>query len=229
MMTEKQRLLNLLHENKISADDFKILLAALDKKPSGFAKMVLFLINPFQKITGWPALLLGIMIAVVMSYVCWQEKFYIFSILDIARNTAVPHPKVAFTFWLLLYQNAVNIGVLALVYILMAKLFRQKNVRIIDFFGMVAVARLPSLIVMVGVILVLKFMPTLQFLAIRPNLITSIYSLFVNVVILWQLAIYFYALKEASGLTGNKLIFAAFSSLILGTILTEQLTMFFVY
>ena len=164
-----------------------------------------------------------------MSYVCYHEGFYIFDSLDIARKNSVPSPHVAFSFWLLLYQSAVAITVLSITYYLIAKLFRQKNLRIIDFFGMVALARLPLLIAMGAVTLMLKVKPNLQYLALHPNIFTSLYNLFITTLILWQLAILFYALKEASGLSGNKLIIAAIVSLIIMSAVTEPLTMLFVY
>ena len=219
----------MLHNNKISEQDFKVLSAAIEQRKSRFGRVILFLMNPFQKITGWPALAYGVVITLLMISICWYEKFYIFSILDVARANAVSHPKVALTFWLLLYQSAVNIGVLGALYFIGAKFFRQKNLRIVDFVGMVALARFPLLIAMFFSMLMLKIKPHMHYLAIHPGAITSIYTLLMMAIILWQLTMYFYALKEASGLNKNKLIIVASFSIIIATVLTEQLTMIFVY
>ena len=62
MKNDKERLMGMLNENKISQDDYNTLLVALEKK-SFFLKLQSSLwLNPFQKIAGFKALIMGMMI-----------------------------------------------------------------------------------------------------------------------------------------------------------------------
>ena len=69
MNTEKTRLENMLRDNKISREDYDILASALKRK-SFFTKMQSsLLLNPFQKIAGLNALVLGMIILFMTSYI----------------------------------------------------------------------------------------------------------------------------------------------------------------
>lgn len=226
-MNEKQRLLTMLHDGKISETDFKILSDALDKKPSGISAVILFLINPFQKIAGIYALLIGLAIILIFSFICVYERFYVFGIMNVART--VQDAKIPISFTLLVYQNVVSCLIISLLFIIMAKLFRKKNLRLLDFFSMVAVARVPFLIQLSTYMLMQWIAPSFVPSFIHPTLAGSIYFLLMYVTVLWQYAMYFYALKEASGLTGNKWIYAACISIVLASVLIEKITMLPVY
>ena len=79
MNTEKTRLERMLRENKISQDEHKILLKSLKRK-SFFTKLQSsFWLNPFQKIAGFRALIIGMLVLVVTSYVGIKAKLYYFN------------------------------------------------------------------------------------------------------------------------------------------------------
>ncbi|MSP53231.1 MAG: hypothetical protein EXR81_03140 [Gammaproteobacteria bacterium] len=228
-MDDKQRLINLRNAHKISEEDFKVLSTALNNKSAGLSSVISFLINPFQKITGMSALLPGVIILLLSSYVCWYTNFYVIDIFDIAQRKSVPHPNVPYTFWLLIYQNAISWLTLSILYIVVAKLFQKKHLRITDFIGMVGLARLPFLFLMLLLLGIDFFQANYIPSFFYQTWLTALFQLFIYLLLFWQLALYFYALKEASGLTKNKLIFATIISLLIAFPLLRILTMIFVY
>ena len=76
MASEKERLLNMLKENKITESDYQLLSESINKKPSRLNTVFSLIINPFQKIAGLYALIAGLMIIAFMSYVGMVGKFY---------------------------------------------------------------------------------------------------------------------------------------------------------
>lgn len=143
----------------------------------------------------------------------------------------IPNIKAPYTFLLLVYQNVITCLTLSVSYILFAKIFQQKRLRIIDFFGTVVFSRLPFLIYLMFLLLVQVAIP--DFIAnpmahFHPSWIVAIASLVNILLALWQIAIYFYALKESSGLTGNKLWISAIGSFVIATAISAKPTMFFV-
>ncbi len=149
MTKEKERLRDMLKENKISEDDYKILSASLDKKPSFAEMMFSTLINPFQRIAGFYSLGAGLVVIFCMSYLGVVAKVYFPGILDCLNSSIVKNPKIPLSFFLLVYQNLVSWIVLTVLFIIAAKIFQQKRMRTIDFFGTVALSRFPFLILVV--------------------------------------------------------------------------------
>lgn len=228
---EKQRLLAMLNEDKISENDFKILSAALAKKTSAISRLISVVINPFQKIAGIQALLLGIIILFVMSYAGLQAKIYYTGIMSMTSIANIPTPKGSYSFLLLIYQNFVCCLSLSLAYVVCALVFRQKRLRLIDFIGTVAVSRMPFLVMTLYLIIIQAITPDFAastvvqlhspWLSATTNLLSMLFAA-------WQLAIYFYALKESSGLTGNKLWISAIVSFVVAAAVSGELTMIFI-
>ena len=66
--TNKQRLLALFQEKKISAEELQTLLNSIETRSSYFYKFYLFCINPFQKMAGFQSFFIGLLLLVVMAY-----------------------------------------------------------------------------------------------------------------------------------------------------------------
>lgn len=229
-MTEKQRLLAMLHDNKITEEDFKILSAALDNKPSRLMSIFHFLINPFQKIAGIRALFIGITLVLLVSYVGFRANIYFVNILSYDPASWFSHPKTPYTYLFLLYQNTVCVLSLSLSYLLFAKIFKQKRLRVLDFFSTVTLAQLPYLIGLILFLWLTTFDPaaaskSAQF---HPNLLSSLQSALNSITSVWLITVWFYALKESSGLSGNKLWISFIGSLVLAATLSTVLNMIFV-
>jgi len=234
MTKEKERLLSMLKENKISEDDYKILSASLDKKTSSFVlQLFSLLINPFQRIAGLYSLLAGLVILFSMSYLGVIAKVYFPGILDCLNSSIVSNPKIPLNFFLLAYQNIVSWFVLSILFIIAAKICHQKRMRIIDFFGTVALARFPFLVLVVFLSIVRVLNPSFMDIdlthgfQIQKSFMTPMFGTVVVICAIWQITTYFYALKESSGLSGKKLWISFISAIILGEMLSSTLTVFF--
>ncbi|MGD9591237.1 MAG: hypothetical protein AB7V32_01800 [Candidatus Berkiella sp.] len=230
MITENDRLLSLLKENKITQDEYKLLSKALDK-PSNLRVFLSLLINPYQKIAGLWAFLLGIGIIIAISYLGTIGKIYFPGLLGILNASMIKNPKISTDFMFLLFQNTVIWAVLTGLFIITAKILALKGVRIIDFMGTVALSRFPYLI-LTGFLAIMRtvnprFMDVgmEQGLQLKPSMLAILFSSVVIICAIWHIATYLYALKESSGLSGKKLWISFIACILIGEIMTNFITM----
>ena len=221
MNTEKARLDKMLVEKKISQEDYLILTNALKRK-SFFAKMhSSFWLNPFQKIAGFKALVIGMVILVLTCYLGVKAGLYYFGPVSVINASALAKQNIHHLFLFLLYQNVVIWLVLAVSFMIAAKILQKNKIRIIDFLGTVALARFPTLLITICIYLIRVFYPsTLEVdmskgLPIHANLIQYLVSLIISTLVVWQAFTYFYAFKESSGLLGKKLLWGFLGVIIL--------------
>lgn len=233
MNKEQERLILMVKENKISEEEYKLLSSAIDKKQLRLRGLFYLLVNPFQKIAGVYALLSGVMVIFLMSYLGSIGKFYSVGIVGCLNAAVIKNPNIQPTFPLLLYQNIVIWLVMTFIFIMFAKLFQQKRLRIIDFFGTVALSRFPFLILLVILIIMRITNPSLmnidltKGLQFHPSVSMSLFSALIVVCFIWEIITYFYALAESSGLIGKKLWISFIAALILGETIAAPLTMIF--
>lgn len=184
------------------------------------------LYNPFEKIGGFYALLLGILIILLMNFFASLINTHFPGIVDynlapIDLNNNSKEIKISYLF--LLYETLVSWIVLSSLYFAFAKIFKQKNLRAIDFFGSVAFSRYPYLIQAALTNVVFLIDPT-----IRRSGHISVMSLVNDALILscffWQMLTYFFALQVSSGLVGKKLWISFMGSIAIGEIVTALLT-----
>ena len=233
MSKEKEHLMSMLKENKISEDDYNLLMGALQKKTFFEKISSSLLLNPFQKVAGFHALVDGIIILLCMSYLGTIAEVYFPGVLSVLNASVVANQKIENNFFLLAYQNLVACSVLAGSFLFAAIIFKQKGLRLVDFLGTVLMARFPLLILTVFLSAIRLVNP--RFLAIdlskgvslHPSLIMSVFSATVICLFIWQITTYFYALKESSGLTGKKLMLSFIVSLILSELIASPLTTIF--
>lgn len=230
MSKEKERLIRMLHENKISEEDYKLLSAALDKKSSLASQLFSIFINPFQKVAGLYALIIGLVFIVSISYLGVIAEVYFPGILDCLNSSVVKNPKAPLNFFLLFYQNIISWLVLSILFIIFAKIFQKKNIRIIDFFGTVALSRFPY-VILTGFLSIVRVMnPSFMNIditkgySLHPSIMMSVFGFMVIACMIWQVITYFYALKESSGLMGKKLWVGFIASLLLGEVIALPLT-----
>ncbi|MFA6302902.1 MAG: hypothetical protein WC627_07190 [Legionella sp.] len=233
MNTEKTRLDTMLRDKKISQDEYQILAAALKRK-SFFAKMESsLLLNPFQKIAGFKALMFGMIILLLTSYLGVKAGLYYLGPLSAINVLAVTKQSIGQPFLLLLFQNTVCWLAVAIVFMIVAKILQKKKVRLIDFLGTVALARFPMLFITLYTYFVRTFYPSMldidlsKGLPIHASMSQYLFSICVTVLMVWQIVTYFYAFKESSGLLGKKLWWAFLGSLVLVQFLSEPITTLF--
>lgn len=230
MTTEKDRLDEMLQNNKITKSEYHLLLSALNKKNS-FYVVFSFLVNPFQRIAGVYSLVIGLITLLAMSGLGLIAKVYFPGLITILNASAVKEPKVPLNFYLLLYQNAICWIVLTIIFIVIAKILQQKRIRIIDFIGTVALARFPFLI-LTGILCIIRLLyPSFleidltKGVLVEPSVSLSAFFVVMITFVIWQITTYFNAFKESSGLIGKKLWIGFIIALILGEVTTNYLTM----
>ena len=234
MNKEQERLLTMRKENKISECDYQMLSNALNKK-SIFADIEnSMLINPFQKIAGFKALILGLTLMLIMSILgvygnIYYDGVFGYFVAESLKTTITPG------FTLLLYQNIVACLSITVIFLAVAIFFRQKNIRIIDFFGTVALSRYPILISLLFTMLE-KYLKPENFIQdvskgieLHISIIGIIGHFVFFICLIWQIMTYFSALKEASGLQGKKLWTGFIIAIILSDVIAGILTRFFFY
>lgn len=124
MIKEQNRLLVMLKENKISEADYLLISAALNKK-SVFTNIEnSLLINPFQKIAGFRALLLGLLLMITMSLLGVVVNIYFDGSLGFFFPMGLK-AAIKPNFFLLLYQNAAAVFITASLFMATALLFRK--------------------------------------------------------------------------------------------------------
>ncbi|MBN9289036.1 MAG: hypothetical protein BGO43_01675 [Gammaproteobacteria bacterium 39-13] len=233
MASENERLATLLKENKITQDEYKLLYKALEK-PSSVRFVLTLLINPYQKIAGLWAFVIGIGIILIISYLGSIAKIYFPGLLGILNASMIKSPKMGTDFLFLLYQNTVIWAVLTGLFILAAKFLQQKGVRIIDFMGTVALSRFPYLILTGFLALMRTVNPRFmdvgmeQGLQLKPSILAVIFSSVVIICAVWHIVTYLYALKESSGLSGKKLWISFIACILIGEIIANFITMMLV-
>ena len=233
MSRDKAHLMSMLKDDKITQDDYNLLLAALNKKSFIERMSGAFLINPFQKIAGVKALFTGGIVMLMMSYLGVIANVYFIGALSLLNGVVVINQPIKINFFLLAYQNLVACLVLSGMFIIAAKILQPKKVRIIDFIGTVALARFPLLIltILMGVLRFFKVafidIDLNKGIPLHPSLTMSLFSAACLGLIAWQIAAYFYAFKESSGLSGKKLWFGFLVSLVLGELIASPLTTIF--
>ncbi|HLX54917.1 MAG TPA: hypothetical protein VKR58_13310, partial [Aquella sp.] len=82
MNNEKQRILNLFKEGKITSTEFRLLNDALDNKNSFISRIYGFMVDPFPRISGKLAFLLTIVFTFGQSILAWYCQFHFQGLFD---------------------------------------------------------------------------------------------------------------------------------------------------
>lgn len=234
MKNDKERLMGMLAENKISEEDYNTLLMALKKKSFSSRIESSLWLNPFQKIAGFKALLLGIIVLLVMSYTGALGGLYFLGPLTTINASIVVKQSQHIGFLLLAYQNTVSCLILTTLFFITAKILTKKKLRIIDFLGTVTLSRFPLALFTVITSIVRMVDPTSLDIDMSKGLPLHTFTmgLFIlsvigMVIIVWQIITYFYAMKESSGLVGKKLWLGFIVSLVTAELIALPLTTWF--
>ncbi len=234
MKKDVEKLTDLLNEGKISEGDFKLLSSALVNHKSGIQSLLSLTINPFQKIAGTSALLIGLIVIFMMSYLGVIAKVYFPGVIDCLNSAVVKNPRIPLSFSVLLYQNIICWFVLSILFFIGAKIFQGKKIRSIDFFGTVAFARFPFLLLTVLISIIQIVNPSFMNIDITKGIPSHmsfgmiLFSLFAVGFGVWQITTYFFALKVSSGLTGRKLWMIFITAIVLGEAISWPLNNIFI-
>jgi hypothetical protein len=234
MKKELARLANMLRDHKISVEDYQLLTEALNKKSVFDSIENNMLINPFQKIGGLKALSWGIVLMLLMSLLGAHANIFYDGVLGYLMPIGIK-TKLTPNFYLLLYQNSIACLTVTLMYFISAKILKAKQIRFIDFIGMVMLSRYPILISVAFTYLedlvrpdLLQFDPSQGF-ELKFSLFGVMSAMIFMFCSMWQIATYFFALKESSGLTGRKLWLSFILTMSLGEVIAMVGTRLFLY
>ena len=233
MTNEKARLEKMLRDNKISQQDYEILASALKRKTIFNKIHSTFLLNPFQKIAGIKALVLGLITLLLTSFFGVKAQVYYLSSMVTLNATALAKQTISHPFAFLLYQNVACWFVLATLLMIAAKILQKNKIRIIDFFGTVALARFPTLIITLYVMIGRAIAPNLwnidmsKGFPLHFSASQYLVSIPASIIAIWQAVIYFYAYKESSGLTGKKLWLSFLGTMVIAECIAQPVTTFF--
>jgi hypothetical protein len=232
MNKEQKRLLTLLEQHKISYDEYIILQSALNPKHNKFFLILKFLLNPFQTIMEFKAIIVGLLIILSLSFVAWKLNIRFSGIIGIEYVSANKYQHFK---QFGMFQNFIElicIWLLAsLLFILTSKILGAKFCRIIDFFAVTAIPKFTYLVLLTTFLYLKLSAPDLFIksdlkLEATNQFIDLFMTIFFLSTIVWQLVLYFNGYKEASGLTGGKLwvgfiVSIGFSEIILFVLLKD--------
>lgn len=230
MLKEAKILNSMRDKNKITAEEYNLLLQAIKDKSYSTSPLY-WLINPFQRVAGIKALWIGIAILFLISAMGVIANVYFVGFFGCMAASNFPNTKIPPNFLLLLYQNLVSCSLLAVLYFVTAKFLHQKKIRVIDFFGTVLLSRFPMLFftAIVAIITVVNTNATHYNVAgaadFRPTILSTVQNASFLLATVWQIITYFFALKESSGLVGNRLWLSFIFIILLGNIAGEQLSL----
>lgn len=216
---EQLRIDNLLSTGKITEEDHKILMAALGNQKGIVSRVMPFLINPFESISSGTALLVGVALAIAMSFLGSKIGVYFPGALDLQ---IAQEGKRFYTFSELLFQNTVAVLTVAGVFFGGALILKQRNLRLVDFLGFVALSRLPYALFILVLFLLGPIFPGLlprTTDATKGGGIVALAVLSITALV-WQMILMFSAQKDASGLKG-KLLWISF---VFGLVVAEAIS-----
>lgn len=233
MNNEKNRLDKMLNEHKISQEDYRVLSKALQRKVFYTTMQSQFWLNPFQKIAGFKALIIGMMILLMTSYFGVIAKVYFLGPIGIINASALAKQTNATGFLFLTYQNIVSWLILSVLFIVTAKILQKQKLRIVDFLGTVIFAQYPTLFNVMFISVSRFISPSLwnvdmsKGMPVHASIGQYVNGAIVSVFMVWQIITYFYAFKESSGLLEKKLWIGFLVSLIVSGFIASPLTTMF--
>ncbi len=177
--------------------------------------------NPFSRIAGWQAFLLGLFITILSGVIAKFGNLLFDGVIDMHfydRDITFSH---------VFYVLAIDLVSLFVIMILGAFIL-TRNFRIIDIIGTMTLARTPFLFS--SIIALFVNQPNTEELLKRPMIMFSypmflVFGLITIPVMVWFIALMYNAFKVSTGTKGGKLIVIFVSALIIAEIISKVLIM----
>ena len=177
------------------------------------------LVNPFSRIAGWKAFVLGFIIVLLTVLVGYFSNVYFPGALDIKLITGLSL-ELAFLYCF--------IGIISIILIMfIASLVFAKGTRIQDIIGTVTLSRFPYLLIAIaGIIVNENSIDTFAKYLINREYVFNIgeytglivFLILTMPVIIWQIALLYNAFRVSTGLKGTKCIIV-----FIGTVLVAEI------
>ena len=165
-----------------------------------------WLINPFERIAGWRALVIGLCFMSLIALLGKVNHLFFGRILYI---TLYPH-----TFYEAFYAQIITWGVLFIVMWFTGKMFSKSKVRVIDVAGTMALSRVPLLLI--ALFGFLPFFP--KDVSDLPRLI--IFGLMCVIPLIWMVALMYNAYSVSCNLKGLRGILSFIGALFVADLLS---------
>lgn len=177
--------------------------------------------NPFTRIAGWQAFLLGLLIAIISGVIAKFGNLLFDGVIDIHFYDK------DLTFSRTFYVLAITLVSLFVIMILGAFIL-TRNFRIIDIIGTMTLARIPFLLS--SIIALFVNQPNTEELLKNPLIILSypmflVFGLITIPLMIWFIALMYNAFKVSTGTKGGKLIVVFVGALIVAEIISKVLIM----
>lgn len=167
-----------------------------------------FVLNPFQRIAGWRALLVGVAVMALTAVFGKLNHIAFDGVLDVHPWT-VPNSSMAFAI------QAVNFLVLFLTMWLSGVCFSKSKLRAVDIAGTMALSRLPMLLL--AIICFLPIMPQSQYDI--PRLV--VFLLVIIPITVWMIILMYNAYTVSCNLKGIRAVVSFIGTLIVAEVLSK--------
>ena len=190
-------------------------------------KSVKIFYNPFEKLKGIRAFILGVIVVLATSVVGWVCGVHFDGALDMHLWKVFP------TYETVLGESLINWLSLGLSLWILALLISKKKENPLTYLGTIGVARFPYLLAaLVGskftvgkyletITLTEKTMSVQLERLMQPGFI--IIGIMVTLFAIWGIVLYFFAFKESSKLSGGKMAFAFILGIIIAEVISKLL------
>ena len=209
MNNEYLRLYKLWQDNKLTKSEFKLLSSKIESN-TPLDKIILWVFNPFSKLSPSYALTIGLCFITLISFIGSTTGFH-FEGLPPAEK--VLNPKLKFSFIQIFAEHILHLSILSIIFYIIAKFTRAKNIRLFDFFAFITMAYLARAIYSIELYFLKLLSPkffsnldTLKILMVHyPKRVIIIWTILQWLMYIWLFRLYFVALELASGLSAKRL------------------------
>jgi len=172
-----------------------------------------WLINPFERIAGWQALFIGLVVMALTAVVGKINQITFDGVLDV-------HVLGTFSFWASFTMQAVNFITLFLTMWLAGTFFSKSKLRAIDVAGTMALARTPMLLMAI-----ICFFPVVPAdLYDIPRLV--VFALCCTLIIIWMIGLMYNAYAVSCNMKGGRAILSFIGALFIAEVVSK-LVLFF--
>ncbi len=189
-----------------------------------------FLLNPFVRYAGMPALIAGVLIILATGYISWIGQLHLDGVIDLHLGTKISLAEA-------MVQGMINWLCMALFLYVSGMIFAGSRFRVVDVFGTQALARFPMLVACLANLFLLdenmtKFIEYKALGVGEPVSVSTFamisfafLTLIMIVTLIWMIVLMYKGYSISCNLKGGK----AITSFIICLILAEALSKFVFY
>ena len=220
---EYSRLYQLLQENKLTKPEFNILVSKINQK-TWLDIIISWIFSPYTKLKPSRALILGLGFMLLSSCLAMMSGFH-FPGIPASEEVLAPQTKLGFI--QILLEHILQWFILSIVFYLIAKANKAKNIRLFDFFAFIAMAFLARVVFGIELLGLKLISPdffanssdTRNLLIHYSRVVISIWIIVKWLMYIWLYRLYFASLELASGLTGVRL----WTNFVLGLVIAQTI------